>query len=72
MLLLGGFCGRSGQKIPRQLRVFLCHPCDDKPAVRKLYRQLHKDGVDPWLDTEELLPGQHFPTEIRTAMADLD
>ena len=35
----------------RQLRVFLCHSSNDKPAVRELYRQLSAEGwMDVWLD----------------------
>jgi serine/threonine protein kinase len=46
------------------LRVFLCHASDDKPVVRKLYRQLVEDGFTPWLDEEDLLPGQDWFSEI--------
>jgi hypothetical protein len=48
----------------KRLRVFLCHASDDKPAVRKLYRQLLEDGFKPWLDEEDLLPGQDWLREI--------
>jgi hypothetical protein len=42
------------------LRVFLCHSSGDKQAVRDLYRRLRGDGLDPWLDEENLLPGQNW------------
>src|SRR5271157_5038493 len=56
----------------RQLRVFLCHSSGDKPAVRDLYRRLQADGFAPWLDEEELLPGQDWQQEIPAAVRACD
>lgn len=56
----------------RKLKVFLCHTFVDKPAVRDLYKQLHEDGIDPWLDEEELLPGQDWREEIPKAVRATD
>jgi hypothetical protein len=51
------------------LRVFLCHASGDKPAVRDLYQRLSQEKfIQPWLDEEELLPGQDWDTEIRKAV----
>jgi hypothetical protein len=50
------------------LRAFLCHSSSDKEAVRSLYRQLRGDGVLPWLDEENLLPGQDWRREISVAI----
>lgn len=47
-----------------RLKVFLCHCSDDKPQVRDLYRRLSQEGFDPWLDEEDLLPGQNWRLEI--------
>lgn len=57
----------------RPLRVFLCHSSADKPAVRDLYRHLKDEGFSPWLDEEDLIPGQIWEVEIRRAvkMADI-
>jgi hypothetical protein len=53
----------------RKLRVFLCHSSDDKPAVRELYGRLKSEGwIDPWLDEEDLLPGQKWHNEISKAV----
>ena len=52
----------------RRLRVFLRHAFADKPAVRDLYQRLSKDGVQPWLDEEDLLPGQNWKQEIPKAV----
>jgi hypothetical protein len=61
-------------KIPRvrQLKVFLCHSSDDKPAVRQLYRRLLNESIDPWLDEEKLLPGQDWQFEIWKAVRSSD
>jgi hypothetical protein len=56
----------------RLLRVFLCHGSEDKLAIRELYHQLSKDGLDPWLDEEDILPGQDWDHEIRKAVKDAD
>jgi hypothetical protein len=50
------------------LRVFLCHSSEDKPIVRELHRRLRDDGVEPWLDEEEILPGQDWQREITNAL----
>ena len=51
-----------------RLRVFLCHANEDKPAVRELYQRLCVDEFKPWLDEEDLLPGQKWPQEIPKAV----
>jgi TIR domain len=56
----------------RRLRVFLCHSSGDKPAVRDLYHRLKNDGFAPWLDDEELLPGQDWHEEIPAAVRACD
>ena len=57
----------------RKLRVFLCHSSQDKPIVRELYQQLNAEGwIDPWLDTEKLLPGQDWDIEIEKAVESAD
>ncbi|MEH1863954.1 MAG: toll/interleukin-1 receptor domain-containing protein [Nostoc sp.] len=50
------------------LKVFLCHGSEDKPTVRELYYRLLASGVKPWLDEENLLPGQDWRYEIAKAV----
>ncbi|MDQ3819365.1 MAG: toll/interleukin-1 receptor domain-containing protein [Acidobacteriota bacterium] len=57
---------------PRKLRVFLCHSSDDKPLVRNLYNRLNSDGIDSWLDEENLLPGEEWELEIIKAVRSSD
>lgn len=54
------------------LSVFLCHASGDKPVVRDLYETLQRDGFDPWLDEENLLPGQDWNYEISRAVRNSD
>ena len=56
----------------RPLRVFLCHASQDKPAVWRLHRYLKQHGVQPWLDQEDLLPGQDWRVEIPKAIDSSD
>jgi hypothetical protein len=57
---------------PHGLVVFLCHAAEDKGNARDLYRRLLQDGFDPWLDEDNLLPGQEWETEIRRAVRQAD
>lgn len=54
------------------LRIFLCHSSDDKPRVQDLYKRLCDDGFKPWIDKEDLLPGQDWHQEITRAVRDSD
>ena len=57
----------------RSLRVFLCHSSNDKPAVRELYEKLRAEAwIQPWLDEEELYPGQDWNMEIEKAVEAAD
>lgn len=56
----------------KKLKVFLCHASSDKAAVRKLYDLLLRDGMDAWLDSEKLLPGQDWRFEIPKAVRAAD
>jgi formylglycine-generating enzyme required for sulfatase activity len=49
-------------------KIFLAHGSEDKPRVRNLYRDLKARGFDPWLDEEDLEPGQIWPVEIPKAI----
>jgi hypothetical protein len=50
-------------------RIFLCHASEDKAQVREVYHRLRViDGFEPWLDEENLLPGQDWDYEIKKAL----
>lgn len=58
----------------RSLKLFLCHSSGDKPAVCSLYYRLRSAAVyiAPWLDKEDLLPGQNWKYEISLAVRSSD
>jgi hypothetical protein len=53
---------------PQRLKVFLCHSSNDKPAVRNLYQRLLNDGFEPWLDEEDIRPGEPCEDAILRAI----
>jgi len=54
-------------------RIFLCHASDDKAQVREVYHRLQAiEGFEPWLDEEDLLPGQEWAREIPRALQTSD
>ena len=52
----------------KQLLVFISHANEDNAAARRLYKRLKADGANPWLDEENLLPGQNWGLEIEKAL----
>lgn len=54
----------------RKTTIFLCYAPDDRPAIRNLYKRLLKMGLRPWLDEENILPGQDWNHEIKKAIED--
>lgn len=59
---------RVASESSAQLRAFLCHSSVDKTAARSLFSRLKADGFAPWLDEENILPGQDWDSEIRRAV----
>jgi hypothetical protein len=55
-------------KAARQLKVFICHGSEDKPAARAIYGQLRQADMIPWLDEVDILPGQEWDAAIRDAV----
>lgn len=53
-------------------RIFLCHASEDKPQVGEVYARLKAAGFEPWLDEEEILPGQDWNYEIEQALETCD
>jgi dTDP-glucose 4,6-dehydratase len=57
----------SGTRTKRA-RIFLCHASLDKQQVRNLRDRLRLEGIDCWLDEDNLLPGQDWQSEITKAV----
>ncbi|MCP4351968.1 MAG: TIR domain-containing protein [Desulfobacterales bacterium] len=48
----------------KSVKVFISYAREDLEIARKLYHDLRKAGVKPWLDEEDLLPGQKWEAKI--------
>ena len=59
---------KSGQP----LKVFLCHAKEDKPAVIEIFNKLFVNGIQPWMDVKNILPGQDWSFEIKKAVRNSD
>ena len=44
--------------------VFLCHNNDDKIVIRAINEKLKQEGINPWLDEEQLRPGVPWQREL--------
>ncbi|RYD29545.1 MAG: TIR domain-containing protein, partial [Verrucomicrobiaceae bacterium] len=63
----------SPVKTPMLRKVFLSHNSADKPEVEALALRLSReDGIEPWLDKWNLIPGQSWQEEIEEAMRECD
>lgn len=49
-------------------QIFLCHASEDKDQVLETYKRIKQEGLKPWLDKEDLLPGQNWQLEIPKAI----
>jgi len=45
--------------------VFVSYAKEDRIAARRLYSRLQEADLDPWMDTEDLAPGQRWKDVIR-------
>ena len=53
---------------PTRHDVFLSHNNADKPAVEELARRLAQAGLQPWLDTWNLIPGDPWQEAVEAAL----
>jgi hypothetical protein len=51
-----------------QPRVFVAYVVEDLVRARRLCEALRVQGCSPWLDKDELLPGQNWPRAIQRAI----
>ncbi len=56
----------------RGKKVFISYAREDLALARRLYTDLKKVGATPWLDAEDLLPGQKWKNEISKAIRESD
>jgi hypothetical protein len=58
----------SAQKDRRDFDVFLAHNSKDKCFVKLIAERLKSEGLRPWLDEEQIRPGQAFLDAIQDAI----
>ena len=49
-------------------QVFIAYAKEDRAQARKLYRSLKAEGLEPWMDEQNLLAGQNWPRAIEHAI----
>lgn len=49
--------------------VFLAHNSADKPEVRAIAKELKKRGLNPWLDEEQIQPGDSIPRKVQEGLS---
>ena len=55
-----------------QVQIFISYAREDQPQAREIYRRLHDAGYKPWLDEEDLMPGQNFRLVIERSLTGSD
>jgi len=53
-------------------RIFIGYASEDSARIRKLSRELRAAGMRPWVDREQLMPGQNWPRAIERAIESAD
>ena len=54
--------------IEQQPKIFLSYAREDMGMAKQLYNDLKRFGLDVWLDTESLLPGDRWKDKIQDAI----
>ena len=54
-----------------QFDVFLAHNSVDKPLVREIGARLRERGLNPWLDEEQIAPGELFQEAIQKVIPNI-
>jgi hypothetical protein len=60
-----------GKEETTDFDVFMCHNTADKPAVRTIAQQLRRQGILPWLDEAELIPGRPWQDEVERQIGNI-
>jgi hypothetical protein len=62
----------GGDRMLDKAQIFLSYAREDEAKVKALYRELTEAGLNIWMDTERLVPGQQWPSEIERALKHSD
>ena len=55
-----------------EVRIFISYAREDQERAREIHRRLTERGYKPWLDEEDLLPGQDFRLVIEKSLTSSD
>jgi len=58
--------------MPEPSTVFLSYAREDRPRVEQVYDDLEAAGLDPWLDSRDIRPGQPWSSVIGEAIRSAD
>lgn len=53
-------------------KVFVSYAREDIGEAKRIYNDLRKEGINPWMDSEDLLPGQKWKNEIINEIKESD
>lgn len=61
-----------GMAAKHPLKIFISYASGDREKAQELHAWLASQGTDPWIDTENLLPGQDWKMAISQALDETD
>lgn len=53
-------------------KVFISYAREDSKIANQIYDDLKKAGIEPWIDTQNILPGQNWRTVTLNALRESD
>jgi hypothetical protein len=56
----------------REVQIFLSYARPDRDEVEHLYSKLREAGFKPWMDTQDILPGERWEHSINKAIRNSD
>jgi hypothetical protein len=62
----------SRSSVQATVQIFLCYARQDEDAVRELYQRLSAAGFKPWMDQEDIHPGERWQASIDRAIEQSD
>ena len=62
----------TGASAQAAAQIFLCYARQDEDAVRELYQRLSAAGFKPWMDQEDIYPGEQWQGSIERAIEQAD
>ena len=61
---------KINKNLKKVKKVFISYAREDCKVAKKIYNDIKSNGIIPWIDCEDLLPGQKWKKEISQAIKD--